>query len=471
MQPDIEKRAQDLLTRGYARLIGFECNNPNPQQGPPKRGFEWFGGNAPPHEALTAYGLLEFTDMAKVFPVDMDMVARTKTFLLKQRDGNGGFNKRQGGFDGFGRAPAELTDAYILWALSEAGAANEIQRELNAQHAAAKVSKDSYFIALIGLSLQNAGRTDDAVALLRRLLAAQQKDGHVGGATTSITRSGGQNLHLETTALAVLGWQKAKRPDFQAPIQKAIRWIGQQRNGGGSFGTTQATVLSLKALLTHARDSKHMAKDGEVRLYVGTAKDPVVVQKFTAGQQGVITLPLADVEKLLQPGDNQVRLELTGGNVLPYTLAWSYRTVTPVSHADAPLSLLTKLDRNAAKEGDTVRLTVELKSVKKADGMAVAVIGLPAGLMLPDNLEELKQLVKLRDNGTKPGEVDHFEVQGRELVLYWRQAPAARTVTLSLICQNPGTFRGPASRAYLYYQPERKAWVEPLGVTVTPAAE
>ena len=32
----------------------------------PKKGYEWFGGD-PGHEALTAYGLMQFPDMKKVF--------------------------------------------------------------------------------------------------------------------------------------------------------------------------------------------------------------------------------------------------------------------------------------------------------------------------------------------------------------------------------------------------------------------
>ena len=261
--------------------------------------------------------------------------------------------------------------------------------------------------------------------------------------------------------MTLLGWLRANRPaDFQVSIERAVKWIGTQRNGGGSFGTTQATVLTLKALILHARENKRTAQAGELRLYVGEAEKPIAVQAFAAGQQGAITLQLPDVEKLLQPGANKVRLELTGGNVLPYTLTWSYRAVTPVSNADAPLTLMTKLDKNAAKEGDTVRLTVRLRSVKQADGMAVAIIGLPAGLMLPDNLEELKLLTRLKDNDTKPGDVDHFEIQGRELVLYWRQVPAERELQLSLIRQNPGTFRGPgrAGRICTISRKARPGW-------------
>jgi hypothetical protein len=44
-------------------------------------------------------------------------------------------------------------------------------------------------------------------------------------------------------------------------------------------------------------------------------------------------------------------------------------------------------------------------------------------------------------------------------------------VSLDLVCRLPGEYRGPASRAYLYYNADDKFWVEPLNVTITPKAE
>ena len=57
-----------------------------------------------------------------------------------------------------------------------------------------------------------------------------------------------------------------------------------------------------------------------------------------------------------------------------------------------------------------------------------------------------------------------------ELVLYWRElAPRQKiAVGLDVICQVPGEYRGPASRAYLYYGADDKTWLEPLEVTITP---
>ena len=48
-QPQIEKRANELLARGYGQLVSFECIDPQTQQ--KKQGYEWFGQTTPPHEA------------------------------------------------------------------------------------------------------------------------------------------------------------------------------------------------------------------------------------------------------------------------------------------------------------------------------------------------------------------------------------------------------------------------------------
>ena len=43
---------------------------------------------------FTAYGLLEFTDMAQVRQVDPAMLERTRKWLLDQRDGKGGYLRK-----------------------------------------------------------------------------------------------------------------------------------------------------------------------------------------------------------------------------------------------------------------------------------------------------------------------------------------------------------------------------------------
>ena len=72
--PALTRRARDLLKKGYGRLTGYECST---------KGYEWFGSN-PGHEALTAYGWMQFRDMAAVYDVDEQMIERTAKWLLDQ---------------------------------------------------------------------------------------------------------------------------------------------------------------------------------------------------------------------------------------------------------------------------------------------------------------------------------------------------------------------------------------------------
>ena len=43
--------------------------------------------------------------MKKVFPVDSEMLERTTKWLLKRRDGKGGFERNSRALDAFGGAP------------------------------------------------------------------------------------------------------------------------------------------------------------------------------------------------------------------------------------------------------------------------------------------------------------------------------------------------------------------------------
>jgi hypothetical protein len=465
--PEVVRRARQLLDSGYQKLTSFECLDPAQK----KRGYEWFGGTAPPHEALTAYGLLQFRDMARVYTVDKAMLKRTRKYLMGQKDGKGGFNRNARALDRFGGAPQHITDAYIVWSLTESGKEDDVDKELAALTKQAQDSKDPYFLALVANSQLNRDRRDDAFKLLEKLAKAQKDDGHLDGAETSITNSGGRDLQIETTALTVLSWLKANRPEFTRELNKAVKWISQQRGGFGGFGSTQSTILALKALIAYTKANKKTATAGDLILYVNDKE--VSRQSFPAGAQDVLTVSVPKADETLQPGLNKVRVQITGKNVFPYTLSWSYRTLQPANPAHCPVELTTRLDRKAADEVETVRLTATVENKSgKGQGMAVAIIGLPGGLTLPEDLKQLKNYVRLRDKDARADAqgsyISAFEIRGRELVLYWRTLARGEKiqVNLDLTCRVPGTYSGPASRAYLYYNSDQKFWVKPLAVAI-----
>src|SRR5260370_1974900 len=172
---------------------------------------------------------------------------------------------------------------------------------------------------------------------------------------------------------------------------------------------------------------------------------------------------------------NDIRLKLETKRSFPFTVAWSYNAFTQISDEKCAVRLTTSLSQTQVKEGDSLRLTAVVENKGgpgKGQPMTIAVIGLPSGLKVPEDMKQLKALAELKKTGPngalEAGEISFFEIRGRELVLYWRDLkPGAKVEsTLNLIAAVPGEFRGPASRAYLYYTSDLKQWVKPLTVTI-----
>jgi uncharacterized protein YfaS (alpha-2-macroglobulin family) len=441
--PLIAARARELLPKGYAKITSYECK---------KLGYEWFGGD-PGHEALTAYGLLQFHDMAKVSNVDAGMVARTQQWLLDRRDGNGGYQRNDRALDQFGAAPRPITDAYVTYALLQAGTpAADLKKEIEAL-AGRTATKDPYELALIACALHLAGRPE-AGLVRARLAELQQPDGSLRGTTTSITSSGGNDLVVETTGFAVLAWLPDR--EHTAHVRAAVEFLEQSRGASGRFGATQATITALRALTAYAQENRKMREPGTLRVFEG---DRMLSERgFAANETDALVFELW---QLLTPGEHTLRLELEGGgDALPWACDVTYHAEQPADDPAAKVAIRTQLRSATVAEGATVALDVEVRNVTgEGQPMTLAIVGLPAGLEVPTRvLEDLQ----------KGGQFAFWELQGRELALYWRDmAPnAVRTVTLDLVARVPGRTTGPASRAYLYYTPDQKRWAAPLAIEV-----
>jgi uncharacterized protein YfaS (alpha-2-macroglobulin family) len=75
--PGLTAKARRYIALGYQRLIAFEVQG---------GGFSWLG-RAPANQVLTAYGLSEFFDMSRVYPVDSALIKRTQRWLISNSCG------------------------------------------------------------------------------------------------------------------------------------------------------------------------------------------------------------------------------------------------------------------------------------------------------------------------------------------------------------------------------------------------
>ena len=442
VNPELVKRSREKLDKGYKRLVGFECK---------EKGYEWFGGD-PGHEALTAYGLLEFTDMNHIYPVDRDMMERTRNWLLSRRDGEGGFKRNSRALDSFGRAPDRVTNAYITWSLVSAGE-KTLDKELDSSLEEAKKSGDPYVAALAAGALIQAGRDADAAPLLKLLAGKQDRDGSVKGAETSITRSGGQSLVVETTSLSILAWLSDRA--WSANVEKAMKWLCSACEGG-RFGSTQSTVLALKAIIAYDQSRSELKAGGAVVLFVdGTEKERIPFTKEVEG-----ALDFEDFSSTLSPGTHEIMLKMEGGSPMPYSITVGYNAEKPADSGDCPITLETEITEEQVKEGEPVELVARLKNTKdEGQPMTLVVIGLPGGL--EPRHEQLKESVKA-------GKFSFYEVLGRDVAIYFRDLPpnAEKEIVISAIAAVPGEYTGPAGRAGLYYTPEEKKWTDGLKIRI-----
>jgi uncharacterized protein YfaS (alpha-2-macroglobulin family) len=437
------------LSRGYKLLSGYEAKD---------RGYEWFG-QSPGHEALTAYGLMEFKDMKDVWgDVDGAMVERTANWLLARRDGQGGYQRNAKALDSFGRASAETTNLYITWALSEAGRTRGFDKEL-AYVRDRRSAKDPYALALVANTLLNVAPTSaEAKAAMDALLRLQAKDGSFPGAAQSITMSGGSSLLVETTSLATLALVKASpHGEYETQLRAAVAWLDEHRGGHGEWGSTQGTVLALKALSAYADHARQTQSAGVATLVINGRKAGVVA--FEKGRREAIEFE--GFASALVAGKNVVDVQLTGEAAMPYSLAVDYRAARPASSPDAVVGLETSLAATTVKMGEGVTLHARIRNRSdQGQPMTLARVGIPGGLTF-----QTWQLKELRDKGL----IGFYETNPREVILYFRALAPSQVIDLdlNLLAAVPGSYVAPASSAYLYYTNEHKAWVAPVSVRVT----
>ena len=445
IDPGLIEKARVLLDSSYKKLTGFESRS---------KGYEWFGAD-PGHEALTAYGLMQFTDMSLVRDVDKEMIQRTRDWLLARRNGAGGFSRNSKALDSFGRAPDDTTNAYITWALVESGQKG-LEKEIAAVKASAASTDDSYVVALGANILHATGDRAGARQLMDKLVKSQDAAGNVKSAITSITRSSGDALAIETTAFSVLAW--LRDPSYVQNVERGLKWIVES-NKNGRFGSTQSTILALRSIIAY--DAARARPKAPGRLVLTIDGKPVGTPvSFTADTKGAVVMP--EFGRELAPGKHTVALRMEGGSEMPFSMSVKYHSTLPDSSEKTQVGIQVKLRNEQVTEGGITEAAVTITNKSdQAIPTPVAIVGIPGGLEVRH--DQLKELVK-------SGRIDAYEVLGREVVLYWRFLKAKDTfdIPISLVAAIPGSYTGPASRAYLYYTDEFKNWAQGLKVTIAP---
>ena len=441
VNPELDARAMEYINTGYQRLLTFEV---------PGGGFEWFGA-VPAHVVLTAYGLLEFTDMAAVRTVDDTMLARTRDWLLAQQRDDGRWEAGEGGLDETGqlRDPMTIT-AYVAFALAsaltapaEAGTALDTANDYLAAH---QNEMGEYTLALYGNFLATWRPNDAATRLVIGTLAerVQAELDHWETNEQTTTYGNGESAWIETTALATHALMLANA--HPQTVAAALGWLVTKRSPGGAWGSTAGTVWSIKCLLRAMSGGRDETAEGTVHVLF----DGVERATFTVNAENSDVMRQADLSELFMPGGAQsVQIVMDGQGNLAYDIIERWHL--PWQGAPAPtgpLSITVDYDRTTLAVDDlvTARVTIANTDPSFAD-MVMVDLGIPPGFALVrDDLDAL------RDRGV----FDRYENTERQLLLYFTAVPVGEPTVFEfrLQAREPVRAQAPRNRIYSYYNPD-----------------
>src|SRR5262249_14805155 len=236
-------------------------------------------------------GLMEFQDMARVHDVDPKLVARTRDWLLQQRQSDGSWPEEGHGLHDdptrvwLNDTARLATTAYIAWAVFDGKDELYEQRatlEYLLSHGPASI-RDPHVLALICnalLGMEPDGRhARDYLARLESLAHASAGGKFVwweqpAGAQTTFYGSGRAGS-IETTALAALAKIKAAYEPRTRP--RALAWLAAQKDATGTWQSTQATVLALKALLAGTAKSLGGERERRIQVSWGSGSKSLVI--------------------------------------------------------------------------------------------------------------------------------------------------------------------------------------------------
>ena len=455
LTPEIHAKAEGFIANGYQRLLTFEVAG---------GGFSWFG-QAPANKILTSYGLMEFADMSKVHEIDQRVIERTQQWLAREQQSDGSWRPdsnfiNEGATNRYNSDALRIT-AYIAWALENTGyqgPAIERARQFILAHW--NGNQDAYTLAVLANFAADYQR--DRVftqQVIQRLLDTRtEKDDQAWWTAEETAVYGrGASAAVETTGLAVQALLKSG--EASATAHKALNYISAQKDSSGTWSTTQATIMALRALLLSMEKGSAEAR-GTVEITLNgkpTEKLLLTPENNDLFHQFVFKGVAAS---------NAVAIHFVGEGGLAYQVTGQYFVPWTAKPSDEPLSIDVNYDRTRLAEGDIATATASIKSHLPATANMVMVdLGIPPGFeLLSEDLDDYRG----KSAGRKGGRLEKYSQTATQAILYFDSIGAGDAIKLHyrLRAKYPIRARTFQSRVYEYYDPEVQSVAAPVAMEV-----
>jgi hypothetical protein len=453
---EILMKSEQYLNVGYQKLLTFER---------PGGGFDWWG-SGPPLVWLSAYGLQEFNDMAKVYPIDRGIIDRTQRWLLTQQNADGTWDKigathgetieRMGD-------PKLLLTSYVAWTLLDSGLrVPQLEKSITYIREHINDARDNtYVLALAANALASWDAKDDSTLEVLKKLEGLKKDKPEWKAVSfpatgvSLSYSHGDGATVEATALTVLAMLKTGQ--FTNSANQALLYLVKCKDGSGTWGSTQATILALKALVAGLGGAKQKGQ-ADFSILVGGKE----VGKGTITEDNADVMQLFDLKEHTKVGANDVEIRVKGETNLMYQVVCRhYQPWEKKPEVDKPvLDVKVDYDRTKLSTADLLRAKATLRYTGVLPTYMVIVdLGIPPGFTVEAG--DFAEMVAQK-------KIERFTVTARQVTMYLGDVKPGdvKEFEYGLRPKYPIRAKTPATVAYEYYTPSNRATAQPVELVV-----
>ena len=449
IKPEVMAKAERLMITGYQRELTYRRGDGS---------FSAFGdSDAEGSLWLTAFVLKTFSQARGMIHIDPDVLNASQDWILRhqRRDGSFepvGFLHHQELLGGL-KGNTALT-AYVAIALLESGEQSASSKAIEYLEGELDGTDDPYTVAIVSYALELAGSSEADAAYDKLMSMAEAGDGGLSwGSAPVVAKQGTPGLDqgmihppradrsaaVETTGYATLAL--LERGDMIS-ASSAGKWLVNQRNAYGGYGSTQDTVVGLQALTkfaAHARSDVEMT----ITLSSGDWEEELSITPENADVVHILEVPAGSEIEVSGSGRGQV--------VVQAVRRFNTPEVETVGQPVFDIEVDYGTDRVEVDDLITVSANVTFNPPRFVEaGMVVLDVSIPTGF--GPVMESIQRMAE------SDPRIKRYDVAGRKVIIYIEDMEPGETLSLEFQARAlfPVRAEPVTSSVYSYYRPEWK---------------
>ena len=439
---EIRNKAISYISSGYQKLLTYEVKGES-------GGYSLYG-RSPAETVLTAYGLMEITDLSKVYSVDDSVINKMTDFLYKKQNVDGRFTITGSHIGGASSRENLALNAYITWALSESSPKdNRINKSVEYLKGKLNDIDDNYTLALVANVLANVN-DKELNNVLKRLVNNTKLDERTAYITSDIVDYYGSRSNVQNIQTVALTSMALSKSSYNQDVNKRlINYLISKKDTRGTWYSTQATILSLKAL--NERNEKNQLQNQTITVKVNDKEQKIEIKD---NPLELYELTFENLNK-----ENKLNIDIEKGNAYYEVIEEYYIPYEKVDTKNDNIEISVE-SNNDLKVNEL--LNAKIKLVNRSQNTilnGMVTIDIPQGFVV--NEESLMQL-------EKNGIIEKYETSYTSINIYLRNFEIGQIINLdvSFRASYPVDITGMAVKVYDYYNPEIEGKTMPIKINV-----